>query len=246
MNTQNTLWALVMATDIISKLILLALLVMSIVCWTLLLYKLLMIKTKMREMKQAQEALKSVTTFDELFSKSALWKESFAGLLIAQYLTEYKLYGLTADKSKLHMEEKDFAAFEHSVDLIINNTMQEEESYVSVLSTSAAIAPMVGLFGTVWGLIHAFMAISAMGGADIAAVAPGIAEALLTTLAGIIVAVPALVMFNLVSTKLRSFENQLIMLTEKCVSILKSVQQPAHAQPQIQPNTLNQNQSFTL
>lgn len=242
---QNTLWGLIAATDIISKLILLVLLCMSIVCWAVVLYKLVMLKTKMRDLQQAQDALKMTTSFDDLFAKSSTWKDSYAGFLLAQYLTEYKLYALTPDKTRLQLQEKDIPAFEHSIDMIINAAMQEEESYVSVLSTSAAISPMVGLFGTVWGLIHAFMAIAAMGGADIAAVAPGIAEALLTTLAGIIVAVPALVMYNSVSNGLRKFEQQIIVFTEKSLSILKAIQQPIAVQQQ-QPMAHNQNQTFSL
>lgn len=229
---QNTLWQLIMSTDVISKLILLVLLGMSIVCWAVMLYKLIMVKTKMRELQQAQDALKMITSFDELFAKSATWKESYAGFLLAQYLTEYRLYALTPDKTRLQMQTQDYPAFEHSIGMIIDGAMQEEESYMSVLSTSAAISPMIGLFGTVWGLIHAFMAIAAMGGADIVVVAPGIAEALLTTLAGIIVAVPALVMYNGVSTVLKRFEQQLVTFTEKTLTILKSASEPVSYQQQ--------------
>lgn len=70
------------------------------------------------------------------------------------------------------------------------------EKNIGVLGTLAAIAPLVGLLGTVWGIMHAFRDMAAMGSAGPSVVAAGIAEALFTTAAGIIIAVPALVTFN--------------------------------------------------
>ena len=61
-------------------------------------------------------------------------------------------------------------------------------------------------FGTVWGLIHAFMGIAQQKSADISAVAPGIAEALITTLGGLIIAIPALVMFNYLTSEVRKLK----------------------------------------
>ena len=72
-----------------------------------------------------------------------------------------------------------------------------------MLSVSAAVSPLLGLFGTVWGLVHAFVRIGELQTADIATVAPGIAEALITTLAGLMVAIPALVMYHYVANKIR-------------------------------------------
>jgi biopolymer transport protein ExbB len=84
--------------------------------------------------------------------------------------------------------------------------MTYNESTSAALSTTASVAPLLGLFGTVWGLVHAFMNIAATQSADITAVAPGIAEALITTIAGLLVAIPALVMYNVtvqIHTRLR-------------------------------------------
>ena len=81
--------------------------------------------------------------------------------------------------------------------------MRTEESYLPFLFTSASVSPLLGLFGTVWGLVHAFIRISEKQSADITTVAPGIAEALITTLAGLLVAVPALVMYHYLIAQIR-------------------------------------------
>ena len=104
-----------------------------------------------------------------------------------------------------------------TVDTLVSN----EESYLPLLSTSAAVAPLLGLFGTVWGLVHAFIRISEKQSADITVVAPGIAEALITTLAGLVVAIPALVMYNYLVVRVRQIEDQIVNLADKVSFIIQ-------------------------
>ena len=88
---------------------------------------------------------------------------------------------------------------------------------LSILSTSAAVSPLLGLFGTVWGLIHAFIRISERQSADIATVAPGIAEALITTLTGLAVAVPSLIMFNYCRSQVGKIEQMFLTLSDNFI-----------------------------
>ncbi len=97
----------------------------------------------------------------------------------------------------------------------------EQESYLPVLGTSASVAPLIGLFGTIWGLVNAFVSISQEKSADIAVIAPGIAAALLTTLAGLVVAIPAMIMFNYFSNELRKLEGQLFNLQDLFLVMVK-------------------------
>ena len=76
-----------------------------------------------------------------------------------------------------------------------------------ILYSCAGVATLIGLFGTVWGLVHAFIRIGEKQAADIATVAPGIAEALITTLGGLMVAIPAYVMFHFLSVRVRALES---------------------------------------
>jgi biopolymer transport protein TolQ len=74
---------------------------------------------------------------------------------------------------------------------------------LAVLATTAAAAPFIGLFGTVWGIMRAFEDIGRTGSTSLVAVAPGIAEALVNTAAGLAAAIPALMAFNYFSLELR-------------------------------------------
>ena len=71
------------------------------------------------------------------------------------------------------------------------------ESSMIILASTAGVGPLVGLLGTVWGIMNSFRGMAAQGSASIASVAPGISEALVTTVAGLLVAIPALIAHNL-------------------------------------------------
>jgi len=77
------------------------------------------------------------------------------------------------------------------------------ERRVSFLATTASVTPFIGLFGTVWGIMTAFGDIGRMGSANLAVVAPGISEALVTTAAGLAAAIPAAVFYNYYSSRIR-------------------------------------------
>jgi biopolymer transport protein TolQ len=77
------------------------------------------------------------------------------------------------------------------------------ERRVTFLATTASVTPFVGLFGTVWGIMNAFEDIGRMGSANLAVVAPGISEALITTAAGLGAAIPAAVFFNFYSSRIK-------------------------------------------
>jgi biopolymer transport protein TolQ len=77
------------------------------------------------------------------------------------------------------------------------------ERRVTFLATTASVTPFIGLFGTVWGIMNAFSDIGRMGSANLAVVAPGISEALITTAAGLAAAIPAAVFFNFYNSRIK-------------------------------------------
>ena len=77
------------------------------------------------------------------------------------------------------------------------------ERRLSFLATTASVCPFVGLFGTVWGIMTAFADIGRMGSANLVVVAPGIADALITTAMGLLAAIPAAVFFNFFSSRVK-------------------------------------------
>jgi biopolymer transport protein TolQ len=83
------------------------------------------------------------------------------------------------------------------------------EISLPVLSTFVSVSPFLGLLGTVWGIMEAFLDIRARGSAHITVVAPGISDALITTVYGLLVAIPALIFHNMFRSRVNNFENEL-------------------------------------
>ena len=98
-----------------------------------------------------------------------------------------------------------------------------------MLATVGATAPFVGLFGTVWGVIRAFAEIAAARSADLAVVAPGIAEALVATGAGLFVAIVALLFFNILQVKVGAISKTYSRSCERFVQALLYVESASEA-----------------
>ena len=91
---------------------------------------------------------------------------------------------------------KSLQAVTVAMQLAASEEVRRVEKGMSWLATTAGVTPFIGLFGTVWGIIDAFSGLGTAGGASLRAVAPGIAEALVTTAAGLFAAIPALIAYN--------------------------------------------------
>jgi len=101
-----------------------------------------------------------------------------------------------------------------------NETMHLERS-LPFLATVGSTAPFVGLFGTVWGIMNSFQSIGVQGGASLAVVAPGIAEALIATAVGLAAAIPAVVGYNYYIQKVRGLKTQMDNFSSDFLNIVK-------------------------
>ncbi len=113
-----------------------------------------------------------------------------------------------------------------SIQKILQRTASEEmmllEKSLAVLATASSVGPLLGLLGTVWGIMDAFVGIGKKGTASISAVAPGVAVALITTVIGLLVAIPALIAynffqsrFNTIAIKTDNFASEFLSAVEK-------------------------------
>jgi biopolymer transport protein TolQ len=94
---------------------------------------------------------------------------------------------------------------ERSLQLATSEEITRLERNMGLLATTATVSPFIGLFGTVWGVMDAFAGLGEVGSASLRAVAPGIAEALITTAAGLFTAIPAVIAYNHYLQDIRSF-----------------------------------------
>ncbi|MCU0613629.1 MAG: MotA/TolQ/ExbB proton channel family protein [Desulfobacterales bacterium] len=92
---------------------------------------------------------------------------------------------------------------------------------VPFLATTGNTSPFIGLFGTVWGIMNSFHGIGVRGSANLAVVAPGIAEALIATAAGLAVAIPSVIFFNYFTQKIRTIESELHSFSADFINIIE-------------------------
>ncbi len=238
MNVNAALLSLILQTDGTTKAILCLFLLLSIMCWAILFYKRRLLLVKIRDLKLAQQLVSKSYALSDLLAKATLLQGTFPGEMLAHYLSELKTALTMSGNYKPLLADREWQLLQTNLQHSIDDALSKEEAYIPVLSTTAACATLIGLFGTVWGLIHAFIGIGIKKSADIASVAPGIAEALITTLGGLLVAIPALVMFNYLQVTFKSFEQQLMIFAEKSIASMKyvaSIEHPdllAEKQPQ--------------
>lgn len=210
----NSLWYLIVQSDAMSKAVLLILLVLSIICWTVFLCKFFLTLSKKRQLVAMLDQMHHVQTIEEFVALAAAHKNNIAGYYLSKNLTYLKSLLAKSGAAGLQPDSLAWEQFQNHLDQTADHLMVQEESYVWLLSTSAAISPLLGLFGTVWGLIHSFIQMSEKQSADLATVAPGLSEALITTLAGLMVAIPAVVMYNLVVNQIKKVEYKLLELAD--------------------------------
>ncbi|MBT3455699.1 hypothetical protein HN446_01415 [bacterium] len=219
----NSLWQLIRQSDAVTCLVLLILLGMSILCWTVLVYKIILLVVKRKQMNQMIKTIKTVSTFQELLQVSRSFTKTLPGNVLAQHLSVLKDLLKDGEESKQQLSKSDWDLLLDRGYQIVSDVLYNEETYLPILSTTAAAAPLLGLFGTVWGLVHSFIRISEQQAADISVVAPGIAEALMTTLAGLVVAIPALIMFNYLMSQVRLMEQQLAIVSDKINWVVRKI-----------------------
>ncbi len=180
-------WTMFMQADIVVKAVMIGLALASVATWTVLVVKTVQLRSALRV---ARDALASVLAAHSLPEASGRMQDGVVGRLLAFAADEIsKSRGLPADGIK----ERVAWQFER----IEAGAVARIGRGIGLLATVGAVAPFVGLFGTVWGIMNSFIGISHAHTTNLAVVAPGIAEALLATAFGLAAAIPAVVIYNL-------------------------------------------------
>jgi biopolymer transport protein TolQ len=102
-----------------------------------------------------------------------------------------------------------------------NAEVERMERYLPFLATTASSGPFIGLFGTVWGIMTSFHSIGSQGSASLAVVAPGIAEALIATAAGLGAAIPAVIGYNIFVGKVRHWVTEMDNFTLEMTNLIE-------------------------
>ena len=179
--------------------VLVLLLIASLYSWTIIFGKMSTFSRATKESKRFIREFRKATRLQEI---SALAIKCKASPLAMVFEDVYETYKRQTGGSG---PPRNLAPLERSAQTAASESITNLERRLTWLATIASTSPFVGLFGTVIGVIDAFHGLGTAGAATLRAVAPGISEALITTAAGLFVAVPAVVAYNQFSARIRIF-----------------------------------------
>jgi len=203
--------------------VLIILVLASLASWTIIFRKLLHLRRAQAESLRFLETFWRSKRLDSIYTASEQMPVSpVAQVFRAGYVELSKVTQQPAtEETSLHDQLGGFENVERALARATNAELTTLEQSIPFLGTTAAAAPFVGLFGTVWGIMGAFRDIYAAGNANLATVARPISEALIATAVGLFAAIPALVAFNAFNSRIRVLDNEMRNFGADFLNIIK-------------------------
>ena len=193
-----SLTALFMAADPVVKAVMVILALVSIACWTIMFEKLVRLGRVAREVRRIEAAARAEAAI------GAGSADTMSGRILAAGIAEWRDQ---SDVRETRAERRD--RIERAMRASMAAELRRVEPGLPFLATVGSSAPFVGLFGTVWGIMNSFASIAARNDTSLAVVAPGIAEALFATALGLVAAIPAVVAYNKLATRITRLAQRL-------------------------------------
>ena len=202
-----SLWTLFLQADIVVKLIMLGLLAASIWVWAIVFEKVTALRRAAKSADGFEDRFWSGGSLEELYDREGVKPTHPMSAVFGAAMTEWRRSArvVGADMARGSVRER----LDRAMTMTVNREMERMERWMIFLASVGATAPFIGLFGTVWGIMHSFSAIAAMHNTNLSVVAPGIAEALFATAIGLVAAIPAVLAYNKISTDLSRFAQRL-------------------------------------
>ncbi|OFS87476.1 hypothetical protein HMPREF3144_03690 [Oligella sp. HMSC05A10] len=195
------------AADKVVKVVIWILLLCSVITWTICLHKAIhiaIVKKKVRGIYRQWSDLSTLSQVQQQKNTSLLAKTILQEL--RQEVTLSSKKELTESLSMLAQDHDLNNRVEYRLHRVGQQQLQKVRVGVGALATIGAVAPFIGLFGTVWGIMNSFIGITQSKTTSLLVVAPGIAEALFATALGLVAAIPAVIMYNFFQRKLNVFQ----------------------------------------
>ena len=207
---------LVLRSGPAAKIVLIILLVFSVVSWGIILHKLWYLRRVQKQTSTFRDIFRRSSKFSEVQAVCRTFEQSpLVGIFQAGYAElnaqlkqaaqEMNSPGAAPGRPTL----KSLAAVDRALLRAAAVEVSKIERRLPLLATTASITPFIGLFGTVWGIMTSFQGIASVGSTSLGVVAPGIAEALIATAAGLFAAIPAVYFYNDLTSRVKALANEM-------------------------------------
>jgi biopolymer transport protein TolQ len=219
-----------MGAGLVVKAVMILLLLFSIICWGIVLTKAIQLSRAKKHTQLFFDAFRESRKFSALYTEAKQYGFSPVAHVFKAGYAELNRISRLQQASVAASDPNQDPEYERTgMDNVIRSLQQAViaersrlERGVNFLATTGSSAPFIGLFGTVWGIMESFRNIGAQGKASLAVVAPGIAEALIATAAGLAAAIPAVIFYNyflgrinMVSNEMDNFSSELVNIIER-------------------------------
>ncbi|MBW1672717.1 MAG: protein TolQ [Deltaproteobacteria bacterium] len=195
------------------KFVLLLLFFFSLTSWTIIFMKLRLFKKFKDENERFLELFSSSREISKVYLQSKIFNFSPLAKIFRTGYAEFNrskmLHGNPDEDKGLQSQQQIVDHVHRAAKKVLFAQSSRLEKGLTFLATTGNASPFIGLFGTVWGIMTSFRSIGMKGSASLAVVAPGIAEALIATAAGLAAAIPAVVAFNYFNNRMRTTQTEM-------------------------------------
>ena len=217
-----SMFGLFFQADPIVKFVMILLIFLSIWCWAIIINKSLLFKRERKYQSEFEELFWSGVDLQNLYDDiKHNCNNSFAKIFVTGMSEFLKNYNLSNGRKIEGVTSR----LQNVVHVTIGKEIEHYENNMIVLASIGSIAPFIGLFGTVWGIMNSFQSIALSNNTSLAVVAPGIAEALFATALGLLAAIPAVAAYNKYSADIEKINNKLdFFATEFCLILNRKIE----------------------
>ncbi len=218
MNAELSILDLFLQASLLVKCVMVMLMMMSVVSWAMILKRSQILSRARSQAAHFEERFWSGMDLSSLYQDVQTRKDNLTG-------SEQIFYHGFKEFARLHrangkLPESVMEGTSRAMRVSLSREVDRLENQLPFLATIGSISPYIGLFGTVWGIMHAFIALGSVQQATLSMVAPGIAEALVATAMGLFAAIPAVMFYNQLTNKVAKLEHTYATFMEEFSSIL--------------------------
>ncbi|MBQ9089938.1 MAG: protein TolQ [Alphaproteobacteria bacterium] len=216
--TSLSMYGMFMDSDIFMKALIIGLLVASVCCWAIIFDKVFLFKRLRQGMKAFEEQFWSGGSLETIYNNNVQNPSNPLALIFVTAIKEFRRSLVENKKAgtSIKIQER----IDKVMQIAIDRQVDKLETRMVFLASTGSVAPLLGLFGTVWGIMDSFNAIGLTQSTNIAAVAPGVAEALFTTAVGLIAAIPAVIAYNKLSNDIDRISHRMETFSDELSAIL--------------------------
>jgi biopolymer transport protein TolQ len=218
--TDLSVWSLFLNADWIVKLVILMLVLASVWSWAIIFEKFVRLRRLHQQADAFEDQFWSGGSLEDLYDRVGAQPRDPMAAMFSAAMREWRRSvskGLAvAGQMRAGLQSR----IERVMGVTLGREMERLERYMTFLASVGSTAPFIGLFGTVWGIMHSFSAIASSKNTSLAVVAPGIAEALFATALGLIAAIPAVIAYNKISSDLTRYAGRLEAFSNEFGAIL--------------------------